>query len=76
MQKGIAMKAFSRLKNIRKGIEGAILTGGAVEVAIQALEKSESIDVTKVEHAATVLIVAGIGFVFKSLTNWLKNRGK
>lgn len=70
------MARFSRLKNIRKGIEGALLTGGAIETAIQVMEHSEEIDLTKVEHAVSVLVAAGIGFVIKALKNWLKNRGK
>lgn len=68
--------AFDRLKNIRKGIEGAIMTGGAIEAAMQVVERSEDVDMTKIEHAIAVLVAAGIGFVFNSLKNWLKNRNK
>ena len=70
------MKVFSRIKNIKKGIEGAVLAGGAVEAAIQALEHGDSVDMSQVEHAAMVLIAAGLGFLVKSLQNWLKNREK
>jgi uncharacterized radical SAM superfamily protein len=70
------MKRFKLFKMIRKGIEGAILSGGAIEAGIQVLERSEEIDVSQVEHAATVLVAAIVGFTFKAIKNWLKNRDK
>ena len=68
------MRRFRLFKMIRKGIEGAILSGGAVEAAIQALQQAEDVDVSQVEHAATVLVAAVVGFTFKAIKNWLKNR--
>lgn len=70
------MKHFSILKNIRKGIEGAILSGAAVEAAVQVMQQAEDVDLSDVEHAVTVIVAAGIGFLFKSVKNWLKNRDK
>ncbi|MHC4620006.1 MAG: hypothetical protein ACYTEQ_19850 [Planctomycetota bacterium] len=70
------MRRFRLLKNIRKGIEGAILTGSTMEAAIQIAERSQDVDVSDVEHAVSVLVAAMIGFVIKSLKNWLKNRDR
>lgn len=68
------MKRFRLIKNIRKGIEGAFLSGGAVGGAVEVLQTSQDIDISDVEHAIAVLVAAGVGFVFKSVKNWLKNR--
>ncbi len=70
------MKRFKLIKTIRKGIEGAILSGGAIEAGIQIVERSHDIDTKDIEHALAVLVAAGIGFFVKALKNWLKNRGK
>lgn len=70
------MKRFKLIKTIHKGIEGAILSGGALEAGIRILERSEKIDVQDIEHAIAVLVAAGVGFVVKALKNWLKNRSK
>lgn len=66
------MKGFSWFKTIRKGIEGAVLGGGAAEAAIQV----QQVDMEDIEHAVTVLVIAGVGFIFKAGKNWWKNRGK
>lgn len=76
MQKGGRMSRFKKLKNFRKGIEGAILAGGALEAGIQLLEQSKEVDVSDMEHAITVLGAAIVGFLIKAIKNWLKNRDK
>lgn len=68
------MRRFRILKNIRKGIEGAFLSGGAVGGAVEVMQASQDVDISDVEHAVAVLVAAGVGFVFKSVKNWLKNR--
>lgn len=70
------MKRFKLLKNLRKGIEGAILSGGAVGTAVEVIQRSQDVDITEIEQAMSVLVAAAVGFFIKSLKNWLKNRDR
>jgi uncharacterized radical SAM superfamily protein len=70
------VRRFRLLKNIRKGIEGAILSGGAVGTAVEVMQRSGETDITEVEQAITILVAAVIGFAIKSFKNWLKNRDR
>ena len=70
------MRRFKWFKNLRKGIEGAILSGGATGAVVEVIQKSGEADVSEVEQAVSVLLAALVGFALKSIKNWLKNRDR
>jgi hypothetical protein len=67
-------KPFSKLKNLKKAIEGALLTGAAAGGVIEAVKAGGDVDITTIEQAITILIAAGVGAAYKALINYLKNR--
>lgn len=65
-------RAFRIAKNIRKGLKGAALSGGAAAATL--VSTGEGLD--DVEEKVIALIAALLGYAFEALKNWIKNRDK
>jgi len=75
-ENGIPEKQFIPGKALFKGIEGAIIAGLSGVGGMTAVEQLESVNLSKREEVLTTAAAMILGFLFRYLRSWLKQKNR
>lgn len=75
-ENGTPEKKFLVAKAISKGLEGALIAGLSGVGGMTSVEQIQNIDMSQKEEALVTVALMVMGFVFRYLRNWAKQKRK